>query len=235
MLESEELEAEWNAALQDAGFSPDRTRLYVVDAAQASDDVTFAVWHLPGRALVRDHEFPQPLDLRDANAPEHIDLHRVVVWRDTTAPILGALLRHELEHARQWDALGPGIFNLYDVIKLGVLPHKAGGLAGCGGFYINSIPAEQDANAAAAMYLESRHPEATQAIRDSEQRNLACSILPPEPVATLQARMLAYLALFPSACAAYAAAEGTDFADLLDNRHSGSGAIWRALTAATAP
>jgi hypothetical protein len=207
----------------------ERVRLYVVDAAQASDDATHAVWFRPGRKLVRDHEFPAPHDVRDANHPDHIDLHRIVVWRDASAPIVGALLRHELEHARQWDALGAGIFELYDLIKEGVLPYKAGALDGCAGVYINSMPAEQDANAAGAMYLSANHPDAASEIRKSDQRNLACSLSPPEAHSTLPARMVAYLALFPSACAAYAAAEDAPFAQVLESTYPGTGALWERI------
>jgi hypothetical protein len=231
MLDDAALQAEWNTALADAEMPGERVRLFVVAAAQSSDHA-FAVWHRPELELVRDHDYPQPLDVRIANAPENINAHRIVVWKDATAPLVGATLRHELEHARQFDALGVGVFALYDVIKLRVLPHQAGGLDGCAGTYINAIPAERDANAAASMYLRKHHAGPAQAIRSGERRNLACSILPPEPHATLPRRMIAFLALHPSACAAYAAAEGEDFSDLLERAYTGAGAIWRAIASA---
>jgi hypothetical protein len=228
MLDETELEAEWNSALADAEMPEDRVRLFVVDAERSSDHA-YAVWHRPGRGLVRDHDFPQPLDVRTANAPENIDAHRIVVWRDATAPVVGATLRHELEHARQFDAVGVEVFDLYNLIKFGVLSHQAGGLDGCAGTYINAIPAERDANAAASMYLRKHHPDAAQGIRNSERRNLACSILPPEPHKTLPRRMIAFIALHPSASAAYAAAEGADLADLLERAYPGAAAIWQAI------
>ena len=58
-------------------------------------------------------------------------------------------MRHELEHASQWDHHGQPIYGLYDLV-LEVLAHKAAELEGCGGMYVNAIPAEQDANAAAS-------------------------------------------------------------------------------------
>jgi hypothetical protein len=134
MLDDAELEAEWATALADAEIAHESVRLYVVAAAQSGDHA-FAVWHRPGRQLVRDHDYPQPLDVRAANAPENIDAHRIVVWKGATAPEVGGTLRHELEHARQWDALGARVFDLYDLIKFGVLPHQAGGLHGCAGTY----------------------------------------------------------------------------------------------------
>jgi hypothetical protein len=233
MLDEAELQAEWNAALADAEMPDERARLFVVDAQQSRAQA-YAVWHRPGRDLVRDHDYPAPLDVRVANAPENIDAHRIVVWRDSTAPVIGATLRHELEHARQFDALGVGLFDLYDVIKYGVLAHQAGGLDGCAGSYINAIPVERDANAAASMYLREHHPDSAQEIRNSERRNLACSILSPEPQGTLPRRMIAFMSLHPSACAAYAAAEGRAFSDLLERAYPGARALWLEMNAASA-
>ena len=232
MLDDADLEAEWTCALSDAGMSRDRARLYVVDAA-ASLNLAYAMWYRPGHVVVRDHDFPEPLDIQAANAPEDIDAHRIVVWRDATAPLVGATLRHELEHARQFDSLGAGLFDLYNVIRFGVFPHQAGGLPGCAGAYMPAIPAERDANAAAAMYLLEHHPDAAAEIRNGERRNLACSILPPEPHHTLPVRMVAFMALHPSACAALAAEEGEDFPDLLDRAFPGAGAMWDTIVSLT--
>jgi hypothetical protein len=73
---------------------------------------------------------------------------RVAIWRDVDLPVFAGRLRHELEHARQWDRFGRSIFELYDLIRDELLPRKAGDLNGCAGMYVNAIPAEQDANAA---------------------------------------------------------------------------------------
>jgi hypothetical protein len=234
VLDHADLEAEWTCALSDAGMPPERARLYVVDGA-ASFNLAYAMWYRPGYVVVRDHDFPEPLDVEAANAPENIDAHRIVVWRDATAALVGATLRHELEHARQYDALGAGLFELYNMIRFGVFPHQAGGLPGCSGAYMPAIPAERDADAAAAVYLREHHPDAGAEIRAGERRNLACSILPPEPHDTLPLRMVAFMALHPSACAAHAAAEGEDFPKLLDRAYPGAGAMWRTITSLAAP
>src|SRR4051794_39709956 len=123
-LPLEVLETEWTAALDDAAMPRERVRLYVCDGGAAGDGATAAVWHRPGAELVQDHQFPYSHHLADANAREHRDLHRVVIWRDHEAPMLGAVMRHELEHARQWDARGAPLFDLHDLIEHGVLPHK---------------------------------------------------------------------------------------------------------------
>jgi hypothetical protein len=77
-----------------------------------------AVWHPPGNVLVEDEQFPDPTQLDDANAPAHRNLHRIVVPAEPPDAItFAALVRHELEHARQFDALGRPIFRLQRFIE----------------------------------------------------------------------------------------------------------------------
>ena len=49
---------------------------------------------------------------------------------ETTLAALGALMRHELEHARQQESLGTDFFDMDGVIVDQVLRFKAGGLYG---------------------------------------------------------------------------------------------------------
>jgi hypothetical protein len=184
MIDTKELDAEWTAALIDAGIDREQTRLYVFDDAKGTD-TSGAVWFRPGNDLVVDHHFPNKDYLADANKDEHRVLHRIAVWRGVELPILGARMRHELEHALQWDRYGYPIYALYDLV-VEVLSHKAAGLEGCGGMYVNAIPAEQDANAAAAIFLRNHHSEAVEAVRqDVDSRMLACSLVGPEGLETL--------------------------------------------------
>jgi hypothetical protein len=87
-----------------------------------------------------------------------LGLHRIAIWRDLPQPVIGALLRHELEHAKQWEAHGMGLFRLHDVIKV-ALWRKVDSLP-FGGLVINFAPIEIDANAAAAQFAWSRDPDA---------------------------------------------------------------------------
>jgi hypothetical protein len=228
------ISVEWEAALSDAGIPADRCRLYLCDGTGGGESsLVGAVWHRPGASLVVDPAFPNAGQLSDANDPAHINLHRIVLWRDHELPVLGGLMRHELEHARQWDVLGTRYFDLIDLVERGVLPHKAGGLDGCAGALINAAPAEQDANAAAAMYLRSRHPEAIPKILlDQDRRQLACSLTGPGPRESLPTRTVAFLAQFPAACAAVAAGHrtGADFPTILEAYWAGAGKLWHTLT-----
>src|SRR5438045_9327773 len=102
MSEIEQIDSEWSAALDDAGLPRDRVRLYIQNDASSTDEAG-AVWFRPGDVLVRDSLFPDVGQVTDANHPDHRDLHRVAVWRDVDIAVLGARLRHELEHDSQWD------------------------------------------------------------------------------------------------------------------------------------
>ena len=50
----------------------------------------------------------------------------------------------------------PIIFDLQDFIEDDVLPEIAGGLDGCAGGLINTVPSEMDCNAAASVYIAGR-------------------------------------------------------------------------------
>ncbi len=104
-----------------------------------------------------DPIFRDPELRAEANGDVQRKLYRVAVWVDDDRALVGARLRHELEHVRQWLELGPALFGLYWLLRGHVLEHKARQLRGCGGSYLNAIPSEQDANAASAHYVEKCH------------------------------------------------------------------------------
>lgn len=97
------------------------------------------------------------------------------------------------------------------------LPELVGGLDGCqAGALINTIPTEMDCNAAASVYINERFSAAeVQAIRDSDRRALACSLVPPPPPETLPARMVAFAFVHRSAVEAHAARRGFSVAPIL--------------------
>ena len=106
--------------------------------------------------------------------------------------LLAAKIRHELEHAVQWNEYGEGIFKLADLgdnvlrKKLGDTPKGAG--------YYQLKPTENDANAAASMYVRDRYPEhVASLLAMDEGLALVRSIVPPEPIHTLVVRSVAFL------------------------------------------
>lgn len=105
----------------------------------------------------QDRFFLVSIPGRLANGPDVRDRHRVAVFADVDwddpeqEAVLAGFLRHEVRHAEQWDELGQDFFDLYDLAEL-VCQWKVGGLPR-GGILYGLIPAEMDANAAAAKLL----------------------------------------------------------------------------------
>ena len=169
----------------------------------------------------------------EANSPQHRNRHRVIVRGSpgsdpASIAAFSGMLRHELEHARQWNACGPPVFQLSELADA-VLQPKLVGLAG-GRVFTNLKPTEQDANAASAMLLLARWPEAiTELLDDRENAPLARSLTPPGSFETLVRRMVAFLYLYEDLCAALAAHWAIGFADYLDEIAPGAGTVWRTL------
>jgi hypothetical protein len=224
------LDEQWSLALCDAGLNASACRRYDFGADETNDAVG-AIWFPPAEVLELTEHFPDERRLEDANSPEHRSLHRIGVWPEARAAVVGARLRHELEHARQWERFGPGLFDLYDLVQ-SVLAVKAAGLDGCAGMYLNAIPSEQDANAAAAMFLRRYHPDTIDALcQDEGSRQLACSLVGPETIDRLPARMIAYIWLYRDLCLAVMEEQEESFDQLLDATFPGTGAYWRRLDA----
>ena len=80
--------------------------------------------------------------------------------------VLAGFPRREVRHAEHWDDLGQDFTDLYDLAEL-VCQWKVGGLPR-GGILYGLIPAEMDANAAAAKFLRERRPEAINAVLTSD-------------------------------------------------------------------
>ncbi len=228
-LHRDVLEEQWRLALCDAGVDGEICRLYEFDASETDDGVG-AVWFPPGETLDLSAHFPDAGALDEANSAAHRARHRIGVWPDPRASVIGARMRHELEHAAQWERFGPGIFRLYDIAH-SVLAVKAAGL-GCAGMYINAIPCEQDANAASAMFLRRHHTDTISGLcQDGDARQLACSLMGPEPIATLPARMVAHIWLYRDCCLGLVEEHEQSFDEVLEAAFPRAGAYWRRLDA----
>lgn len=147
----------------------------------------------------QDRFFLVSIPGRLANGPDVRDRHRVAVFADVDwddpeqEAVLAGFLRHEVRHAEQWDELGQDFFDLYDLAEL-VCQWKVGGLPR-GGILYGLIPAEMDANAAAAKLLRERRPEAINAVLSSDYNALARSNTDPGALSDLPTKMIAFLYL----------------------------------------
>jgi hypothetical protein len=149
--------------------------------------------------------------------------------RPVELALAAAKLRHELEHARQWDELGDDVFRLNglaDQVLWEVYNAQPGS-----SFHYNQKPVELDANAAAARFLRNSFPpDVAESLRLHEE-GLAyrTDISPAEPV-TLIRRTLEFMLQYPEACET--AAFGLPLERLLESQYEiGIGEMWRALRA----
>jgi hypothetical protein len=230
-LTAEERDFEVAAALADSCYARDSVHLIALPNLDGTEHVG-AVWYPPGLEIEVDDRHLRDAALRAAaNDRRVIGLHRIAVPALPTSRIMfAALLRHELEHARQWDALGVGLFDLQDFLEADVLPEVAGGLDGCAGTLINSVPTEIDCNAAASIYISSRFPEEQLAeLRDGPRRFLACSLIAPAPRETLVRRMIAFAYIYCAAVEAHALRRGFSVHSILRTVHPRAPEIWAAI------
>lgn len=113
---------------------------------------------------------------------------------DAARAVIGALLRHELQHATQVERWGPELFNIYDQFVFKAMARFFGG--SIPGVYVNNLPIELDANAAAAEYLREHHPKQIDEILLTDCANLARIAQPAQPVDTLMRRTIACLYVY---------------------------------------
>jgi hypothetical protein len=228
------IDEEWAAALGDARLDAADVCL-VLMVGPRPPTARFAIWHEPGEHIVPGLDVtPDAADR--ANEASCKPLHRVLLWSDFPATevgvaMLAGFMRHELEHARQWNALGYTIFELDDLLTDVVLQKtgNVGGPGGVGGYY-NFKPVEQDANAAASMYLRQRYPNRVHGLlADNDSSALVRSETPPEDTATLFARSFAFLFQHRGAFAAVVAPQTP--LDRVEVMYPGYAALWRALEA----
>jgi hypothetical protein len=228
-LSESEIKEECAAAIADAGYLSEEVRFFRVTGNEA---LAAAAWFRPfcdidqgAEVFAGDHA-----RLEEANSDESRKLHRIVIPASPTDRVLfAALVRHELEHALQWDAM-LGIFDLHDFIEHEVLPQLAGDLDCCRGGLVNTIPTEIDCNAAASVYIHGRFKaEEVHALRQTDRRLLACSRLRPPPRETLPGRMIAFTFIHRVAVQRLAEVSGFSIAALLRRFGPGAPAYWQKL------
>jgi hypothetical protein len=233
-LDDQQIQEEWEAALEDAGLASEGCVLFLSDSTPL-DEGRGAQWWEPGMTIEPDDQLVTENLAAEANSPENRDRHRIVVRRPFTSDPASVArfsgkLRHELEHARQWDACGLPVFALNNVAD-GVLQLKVVGLPG-GRVFTNLKPVEQDANAASAMFLRARWPDTIRFLLDDpEHAPLVRSLTPPGRPETLLTRMVAFLYLYEDLCARLEEtwAGAISFAEYLDQIAPGAGELWRTL------
>jgi hypothetical protein len=224
---SEWLDEEWVSALRHAELD---SSIALFAFAGTGPNRINALYY-PTDAVAPPDQVPDAADRARVNA--QLDRHRVGVWAEgKSRAVVGALLRHELEHVRQWQRLRARQDALYTIAK-DLLWRKAGNLDGCQGGLINTIPAEDDCNAAAAIYVREHHKDAVAEIcRSDDFRHLACSLVGPQPIETLPARTVAWMFVHSDLCAQVVEGQASSFGEILRAANPRDQELWDAIEAA---
>ncbi len=183
----------WMRALDDAEIDPD-TSLLVLVAGERSQEGKYATYLDAGRSV--DAGVSDDLDVV-LNGETYVALQRVVLWVDNlpAAGVSAAILRHELEHARQClaDPKALDVMNLAGEVVAYALEQS--------GVLYNRIPSEVSANAAGARFARNLFgDEAIDALLEDlpEFRALLAeswSAVPPDD--GIVDAILEFIALFP--------------------------------------
>ncbi len=233
-----EHEAIWLQALADAEVDSGSALLYPMDGL-ASAGGPSGQYFAPHIAVTAHPRIPEVESmLGNLNADETIGAIRILVWKDRSPEGFAALVRHELEHARQIAVNGLNLLQVREIIAC-VLAERIGGLHG-GAFLNQATPDELDANAAAAMFVrrkfgDERIDELLKAGAD-EGSAFHSVVAPPDP-STLPARMVRFLATVPDLCEKWAARSSNAesprrmFVWLLNSRWKGAGDLWERIVA----
>lgn len=224
---SSEFEAVWLAALADAELAPSEAMVYPMAGRQSTNGFVARHW-LRRRPIDPSSESPElESTIEQMNDEACLDAYRVAIWADRSLEGIAALLRHELEHARQLDAHGKQLLGLYEVAE-DVLKEHVGGLKG-GALLYQMIPVEFDANSASAVFVRAYFGDQRidELLRDCDPDSAAFrGRLPPPPLDTLPERMLQYLAAVPHLCQSLSDRSGIDFSHILDLHWRGAGKVW---------
>jgi hypothetical protein len=144
------IEEIWLAALADVEINAEDALLYTLKGESGGG---YNARYLHRGLEIHPEGEPEQLHplLEAMNDAACIDACRVAVFTDRSIEGTAALVRHELEHARQREVQGSRLMDLYRIAE-DVIKERVGGLTG-GALLYQAIPVEMDANAAAAVFV----------------------------------------------------------------------------------
>jgi len=215
----------WLGALSHAEIDPNTAILFTLPGVAATvERVGAMTWPRPIRI---DPGGSPELDglLVELNDPGCIDAIRVAVWTERTNEAVAALMRHELEHARQYD-IHRRLHGLYEVAQdvVATIPN--------GGWLYQAIPVEFEANASAARFVRAYFgDQRIDELVEEKGDDIALFRSPaaPSPIESLPERMVAFLASYPGACERWADNSRDTFRRRLDLHWRGAGSRWARL------
>jgi hypothetical protein len=198
---------EWPRVVADAGFGLEAVAYWISEDTPRKIRDRAAMYFLPGRDPDPPFAFSKE-QYAEATSPSFYDRHRIIVHLDYDFPeemsqeategFFAAVMRHELEHARQADAPdGRAALEVEQNLVDEVLFRKAGRLTGGAAIY-NCKPIEMDANAAAAVYARKHHPSVVDELLGSDVGSFVRSKTGPESLDSLLRRTVCFLFQFRS-------------------------------------
>lgn len=215
---------DWQAALDDAGLDAGDCRLLCLDEPRPEPT---AAHYPPGWALAADELIDENF-AAELNRPKNVDRHRVVVVRDAPAEygraLVAAKMRHELEHARQWNVLGDMAKVLGHLVE-DVVVAVAGSFNDEGRAIYHGSPSERGADAAASAFVRARFTSAAiEPIAASKDAFLDSTEPSAEPLEALPSRTISFLSEYADGCATV-----PDFCDRLHEMAPHFLELWNSL------
>jgi hypothetical protein len=226
-----ELNDLWLLACDDAGFESNaEAALYVVEGN--AGEGSSAIHIEPGSEVGADREWPlEANQVVDANSPERQNSHRIAVRDFSSRRVALGRLRHELEHAKQYERsaplyrrMGATRYALAREFELQTPPSRK-----CSAVLYTLLPFEEDANRAAA-HLTNRHfgPASAAELQSTDAPLFRDDS--PIQADTLALRVLAFAALFPVGMAWVAEQNEESLTELLGHLGSDAAAGWTLLS-----
>jgi hypothetical protein len=222
---SVEMKRVWLAALEDASIPVDRA-LLVVRPGSAAPDGRCAVYMRRGRSVSVEGLDGALQDELNSTTTGSVYAYRVVLWAGRRIEEAAALIRHELEHARQIDAR-PEVEGLH-----GLAEEVLGGQPESGRLY-QEMPAEADANAASGVWARSYFGDDRIAQLIAEGSPDAAALrpsAPPPDVSDLPERMIEFFVSIADLCRRWEAKPDVPlFSRCLDLHWRGAGRRWERM------
>lgn len=189
-MTTNELREEWHAAVGDARVDAQTVVLFIVP--QRQPDAGAETAYLAPNHLVQGDSHLVLHRVGHELIGHYHRQHKIAVWqhlREDERLAAALFLRHELHHVVQFEAGGFGLIELYEDMKEVLRDRYEENWID----WYFEMPAECDANAAAAAYARARYPEQFGARADDPALRQFFIELPPPDETTLPERMIGAL------------------------------------------
>ncbi len=200
MISVEEVGQLWKEACRDADYMAGvQAVLYIVPSSAENHHPALHVE--PGSAVHSESDWPlDRTQIADANSPAKRGTHRIFVREFQSPRVALGRLRHELEHAHQFDR-STNVYRTMEIVQdaVGRAFEEAGSARRQGSATLyNLLPSEEDANRAAARLTTAYFGPPSDEDFSGGDAVLFRDDSPIHPD-TLSRRLLTMCALFPTA------------------------------------